>query len=109
MGSPRSAPKELPRGPGDPHGAPIPSERYLEILRRAALHPEAAVVVHAPPVRWRWSVAGEDLGPAAEPWLEVVYDLTHGTLVMGYLASSLEAITLWPNRVWLRQNPRLGS
>lgn len=89
-------------------------ERYLEILRRAAVHPGAAVVVHAPPrgpvalVIAPSEVAGDDLGPEAEPWIVVVYDLTHGTLVTGYLASSLEAITLWPKRTWLRKNPQLG-
>ncbi|GLV48940.1 hypothetical protein TJA_20430 [Thermus sp. LT1-2-5] len=73
------------------------------------------MVVHAPPqgpvalVIAPSEVAREDLEPEAAPWLEVVYDLTRGTLVAGYLASSLEAITLWPNRVWLRKNPQLGS
>ncbi|MCS7069087.1 MAG: phage minor head protein [Meiothermus sp.] len=89
-------------------------ERYLEILRRAAIHPGAAVVVHAPPrgpvalVIAPSEVVGDDLGPEAEPWIVVVYDLTHGTLVTGYLASSLEAISLWPKRTWLRNNPQLG-
>lgn len=90
-------------------------EEYLEALRKAVTHPEAAVVVQAPP---RGPVAlaiapsegiREFLGPRALPWVVVVYDLRYGTLVTGYLASSLERITLWPNRTWLRTNPRLSS
>ena len=87
-------------------------ERYLEILRRGAVHPGAAVVVHAPPrgpvalVIAPSEIAGDDLGPEAEPWIVVVYDLTHGTLVTGYLASSLKTITLWPNHTWLKTLPQ---
>ncbi|ALJ91027.1 phage head morphogenesis protein [Thermus aquaticus] len=88
-------------------------EEYLEALRSAAVHPEAAFVVHAPPrgpallVIAPSEAAGDALGPNALPWLVVVYDLRHGTLVTGYQASSLEEVTLWDNHLWLRKNPRL--
>jgi len=89
-------------------------EEYLEALRSAAAHPEAAVVVHAPPrgpallVIAPSEAAGEALGPNALPWLVVVYDLTYGTLITGYQASSLKEVTLWRNHLWLRKNPRLS-
>lgn len=86
-------------------------EEYLAILRRAALHPEAVVVVHAPPrgpvilvAAPSAEVAPGDLGPNAEPWIVVVYELKYGTLVSGYMASSKEEVFLW-NPVWLQTHP----
>ena len=92
----------------------VTPEEYLEALRLAAMHPEAAIVVQAAPrgasllVIAPSEAAGEALGPNALPWLVVVYDLKYGTLVTGYQASSLEEVTLWPNHLWLRTNPRLS-
>lgn len=89
----------------------VGEEAYEEMARRAAADPEAGVLLYAgekgPVVaivsRTEWAVPAEARGPAAGPIWFVVYSLRSGVLATAYPASSLAALTIPADAIWLRK------
>jgi SPP1 gp7 family putative phage head morphogenesis protein len=89
----------------------VGEEAYEEMARRAAADPEAGVLLYAgekgPVVaivsRTEWAVPAEARGPAAGPVWFVVYSLRSGVLATAYAASSLAALTIPADAIWLRK------
>jgi len=89
----------------------VGEEAYEEMARRAAADPEAGVLLYAgekgPVVaivsRTEWAVPAEARGPAAGPVWFVVYSLRSGVLATAYPASSLAALTIPADAIWLRK------
>ena len=100
--------KRIAEGQLDPG---VGEEAYEEMARRAAADPEAGVLLYAgekgPVVaivsRTEWAVPAEARGPAAGPVWFVVYSLRSGVLATAYAASSLAALTIPADAIWLRK------
>jgi hypothetical protein len=100
--------KRIANGQLDPG---VGEEAYEEMARRAAADPEAGVLLYAgekgPVVaivsRTEWAVPVEARGPAAGPIWFVVYSLRSGVLATAYAASSLAALTIPADAIWLRK------
>jgi SPP1 gp7 family putative phage head morphogenesis protein len=100
--------KRIANGQLDPG---VGEEAYEEMARRAAADPEAGVLLYAgekgPVVaivsRTEWAVPAEARGPAAGPIWFVVYSLRSGVLATAYAASSLAALTIPADAIWLRK------
>ena len=92
----------------------ISPERYLELIRLAATHPDPVLCLHSPQgkeglPRLLLIVPAAEVIPEAEqgpgflPWLLVVYNPVFASINTAYLFSNVSAITINSNVVWLKK------
>lgn len=84
------------------------SAEYLADLRETARMPNARVVVYERRGGGMAVVLGPNhlaphkLGPAALPWIVVVFSADRGTMISGYQASSVAEVNIPEDGLWLK-------